>query len=216
MRYRGILFDMDGTVLDTLADLADSMNQCLSHFSLPTVSYDHARACLGYGADYYVKHCLLEGSDDGLVPELLAWYRPWYDAHCLIKTKPYDGILPLMEALRAAGCLQAIISNKPDTAVQELAEAFFPGLLELSVGESPSVRCKPAPDTVLAAAERMGLSRAECVYIGDTEVDLETARNARMDCIAVTWGFRTEEQLLAAGAKRIAHCPAQLQELLLS
>ena len=214
MRYRGILFDMDGTVLDTLGDLTDSMNHSLAQFSLPSVSEERAAMGLGNGADYYVRSCMPEGSDEALVKKVLDCYRPWYDAHCLIRTKPYDGIIPLMETLRQEGGLIAIISNKPDFAVQELAEAFFPGLLELSVGESPAVRRKPAPDTVLAAAEKMGLAISDCVYIGDTEVDLETARNAGMDCIAVTWGFRSEEQLRQDGASVIVHNTDELLEKL--
>ena len=115
-----------------------------------------------------------------------------------------------METLRSRGIRQAIISNKPDSAVQDLAEEFFPGLMEVVVGDSPAVRRKPAPDTVLAAARQMGLPISACVYIGDTEVDIETARNAGMDCIAVTWGFRSEEDLIAAGARVLVHDAEEL------
>ena len=132
-----------------------------------------------------------------------------------MRTGPYAGILPLMARLKAAGIRQAIISNKPDPAVQELAAHFFPGLLETAVGESPAVRRKPNPDAVLRAVEQMGLEKADCVYVGDTEVDLQTAKNAGLDCIAVTWGFREEEQLLAAGAEKLAHSAAELEALLL-
>ena len=170
---------------------------------------------LGNGAKYLIRHCLPEGSDEALCEQVLSFYKPWYDAHCLIKTKPYDGILQLMETLRADGVSQAIISNKPDSAVQELAEAFFPGLMDVVIGESPAVKRKPSPDTVLAAASQMGLMASDCVYIGDTEVDLETARNAGMDCIPVSWGFRTEEQLRAAGAEEIIRSPEELKKKLL-
>ena len=122
----------------------------------------------------------------------------------------------MMHALKAAGLRLAIISNKPDPAVQELAAAFFPGLLELSVGESPAIRRKPAPDTVLAAAKQMDLLPSQCVYVGDTEVDIETARNAGMDCITVTWGFRDENQLVSSGATILVHNMEQLRSLLLS
>ena len=148
------------------------------------------------------------------IRELIAWYKPYYDAHCRIETRPYPGIPELMEALKEKGVKQAIISNKPDPAVQELAEEFFPGLLEAAVGESERVRRKPDPDAVLAAVERMGLPKEDCVYVGDTEVDLATARNAGMDVIAVSWGFRSEEELLAAGAARIAHSARELGEML--
>ena len=215
MRYKAVLFDMDGTVLDTLDDLADSVNRSLREFGLPEVSRFQVGQSLGNGAKYLIRHCLPEGSDEAFCEQVLAFYKPWYDAHCRIKTKPYDGILQLMVALRADGIRQAIISNKPDSAVQELAEAFFPRLMDVVIGESPAVKRKPSPDTVLAAASQMGLMASDCVYIGDTEVDLETARNAGMDCIPVSWGFRTEEQLRAAGAEEIIRSPEDLKKKLL-
>ena len=214
MKYQAVLFDMDGTVLDTLDDLCDSINHSLAEFSLPPVSREHVRQCLGNGAAFLVSHSIPSDSGPELEANVLAFYKPWYDAHCLIKTAPYEGILPMMQSLKEHGLRLAIISNKPDRAVQELSDAFFPGLLELSVGESPAVRRKPAPDTVLAAAEKMGLAISDCVYIGDTEVDLETARNAGMDCIAVTWGFRSEEQLRQDGASVIVHNTDELLEKL--
>ena len=215
MKYQAVLFDMDGTVLDTLDDLYDSVNRSLAEFSLPPVSKAHVRRCLGNGAAYLVSHSVPAGCSPALEAEVLAFYKPWYDAHCLIKTAPYEGILPMMHALKKQGLRLAIISNKPDRAVQELSAAFFPDLLELSVGESPSVRRKPAPDTVLTAAAQIGLSVDQCVYVGDSEVDLLTARNAGMDCISVTWGFRDEPQLIEAGAATLVHTPKELEGLLL-
>ena len=215
MKYQAVLFDMDGTVLDTLDDLCDSINHSLAEFSLPNVSREHVRQCLGNGAAFLVSHSIPTGSSPELEANVLAFYKPWYDAHCLIKTAPYEGILPMMQSLKEQGLRLAIISNKPDRAVQELSDAFFPGLLELSVGESPSVRRKPAPDTVLKAASQIGLSVDQCVYVGDSEVDLETARNAGMDCISVTWGFRDEAQLIEAGASVLVRTPEELESLLL-
>ena len=215
MKYQAVLFDMDGTVLDTLDDLCDSISHSLAEFSLPQVSREHVRQCLGNGAAFLVSHSIPAGSSPELEADVLAFYKPWYDAHCLIKTAPYEGILPMMQSLKEQGLRLAIISNKPDRAVQELSDAFFPGLLELSVGESPSVRRKPAPDTVLTAASQIGLSVDQCVYVGDSEVDLQTARNAGMDCISVTWGFRDEAQLIEAGASVLVRTPEELESLLL-
>ena len=215
MKYQAVLFDMDGTVLDTLDDLCDSINHSLAEFSLPQVSREHVRQCLGNGAAFLVSHSIPAGSSPELEADVLAFYKPWYDAHCLIKTAPYEGILTMMQSLKEQGLRLAIISNKPDRAVQELSDAFFPGLLELSVGESPSVRRKPAPDTVLTAASQIGLSVDQCVYVGDSEVDLQTARNAGMDCISVTWGFRDEAQLIEAGASVLVRTPEELESLLL-
>ena len=215
MKYQAVLFDMDVTVLDTLDDLCDSINHSLAEFSLPQVSREHVRQCLGNGAAFLVSHSIPAGSSPELEADVLAFYKPWYDAHCLIKTAPYEGILPMMQSLKEQGLRLAIISNKPNRAVQELSDAFFPGLLELSVGESPSVRRKPAPDTVLTAASQIGLSVDQCVYVGDSEVDLQTARNAGMDCISVTWGFRDEAQLIEAGASVLVRTPEELESLLL-
>ena len=210
MRYRGVLWDMDGTVLDTLEDLWAAVNVSLRRFSLPEASLEAVRAGLGNGAAHLIS-CV---APEEQAAEVLAFYKPWYDAHCNLKTRPYPGILPLMGALRAGGVRQAIISNKPDPAVQELAKSYFPGLLDSAVGESETVRRKPNPDAVLAAVKQMGLTVAECVYIGDTEVDLATAKNAGMACIAVSWGFRSRAQLLAAGATQIAATAEELEKLL--
>lgn len=216
MSYKAVLFDMDGTVLDTLADLCNAVNRSLQQFGMPPVTKEKAAQSLGNGAAHLIACCVPEGTPEELRERVLAWYKPWYDAHCRILTRPYEGILPLMGRLRERGIKQAIISNKPDPAVQELAAHFFPGLLETAVGESQLVRRKPDPSAVLAAAERMGLRPEDCVYVGDTEVDLRTARNAGTACILVSWGFRSREQLLAAGGESIADTVPELERLILS
>ncbi len=216
MKKKAVLFDMDGTVLDTLEDLARAVNRALEEFGLPAVGRGQVRAALGNGAARLIGACVPAGTAPELTEQVLAWYKPWYAAHCREETRPYEGILPLMEHLKAAGVRMAVVSNKPDGAVQELAAAFFPGLLEAAVGERPGVGRKPDPASVLAAAELLGAGREECVYVGDSEVDVRTAENAGMACVAVTWGFRDEPELRAAGAERLAHSPAELEKLLLS
>ena len=211
MAYRAVLYDMDGTVLDTLEDMADSVNESLSRFGLPPVTLDKVRRSVGNGARKLIFRVVPEGTDLALTERVLAFYKPWYDAHCRVKTRPYAGVPELMARLRDRGIAQAIISNKPDPAVQELARAFFPGLLETAVGESAAVRTKPNPDAILAAVKQMGVPLEQCVYVGDSEVDVEAARNAGLDCISVSWGFRSVEQLLAAGAARIVSDPAGLE-----
>ena len=146
---------------------------------------------------------------------MLAAYAPYYDAHCDILTGPYDGIVPLMQKLRERGVKLAVISNKQDTAVKPLAEKYFPGLLEIAVGESAEVRRKPNPDAVLAALRHIGVEREDAIYVGDTEVDLQTARNAGMECASVDWGFRTREQLVEIGAEHIFDTVQELEEYLL-
>ena len=215
MQYKAVLFDMDGTVLDTLGDLANAVNHVLGEFGMPPRSREEVASFLGNGAAWLLAHAVPAGTDEAKTAEILRVYQPWYDAHCAILTAPYPGIVPMMEALRAAGVKQAVISNKQDSAVRLLAQEHFPGLLEAAVGEGPTVRRKPNPDAVLAALRAMGVAREEAVYVGDTEVDLETARNAGLACAIVGWGFRTDEALLAAGAERIFHSADELRDWLL-
>ena len=203
MRYRAVLFDMDGTVLDTLGDLSNAANHVLAEFGFPVRSRTEIAACLGNGAAWLLAHAAPAGTDEETLQRMLRVYQPWYDAHCAILTAPYPGILPMMERLRAAGIKQAVISNKQDSTVKLLAEQHFPGLLEIAVGESATVRRKPNPDAVLAALRHMGVAAEDAIYVGDTEVDLATAKNAGLACATVGWGFRTEEALRTAGAGRI-------------
>ena len=210
MKYEAILYDMDGTVLDTLDDLTDSVNHALAQFDFPPVSPQRLAGFLGNGAIQLIIRSCPPGTDEETIRKMYDIYTPWYGEHCSVKTAPYEGIIELMQKLRNMGVKQAVISNKPDIAVKPLAERYFPGLLELAVGDSSAVRRKPAPDTVFAAAREMNVPIEKCVYIGDTEVDVETARNAGIDGIAVTWGFRTPEELIAAGATTLVNNTEEL------
>lgn len=214
MKYKAILYDMDGTVLDTLADLSAAVNHSLSVYSYPAVSAAHVRRSLGNGARRLISCCLPENADEASTNELLEYYKKYYDAHCCIETAPYEGIVQLMEKLRDAGVKQAILSNKPHSAVQPLAEKFFSGLLEFALGESETVRKKPDPSGLLSAAARLGFALDECLYVGDSEVDVQTARNAGMDCVAVSWGFRDRDELVAAGAQMIADSVKELEDII--
>ena len=210
MRYKAVLFDMDGTVLDTLGDLTNAVNHILREYGMPERTPREAAGFLGNGAAHLINMAVLPGTPDALREEMLRAYVPWYDSHCAILTAPYPGIVPVMEALKAAGVKQAVISNKQDSAVRRLAEEHFPGLLETAIGESETVRRKPNPDAVLEALRQMGVEKKDAVYVGDTEVDLQTARNAGLDSAAVGWGFRTEEELHSAGASRIFQSAEEL------
>lgn len=215
MKYKAVLFDMDGTVLNTLGDLAAAVNHTLREFSMPERSIAEVAAALGNGAAYLIAHTVPDGTPKELTDKVLAAYAPYYDAHCDILTGPYDGIVPLMQKLRERGVKLAVISNKQDTAVKPLAEKYFPGLLEIAVGESAEVRRKPNPDAVLAALRHIGVEREDAIYVGDTEVDLQTARNAGMECASVDWGFRTRAQLVEIGAEHIFDTVQELEEYLL-
>lgn len=215
MKYKVILYDMDGTVLDTLGDLTDAVNHTLREFDMPERTEAEVASFLGNGAARLIACSVPEGTPQEVTDSVFAAYGPWYTAHCRIKTAPYPGILDMMRRLREQGALQAVISNKQDSAVKPLAEEHFPGLLELAVGESETVRRKPNPDAVLAAIAHFGADKADCIYIGDTEVDIATARNAGIDCAAVTWGFRSREQVIATGAENIFDTAEELCEFLM-
>ena len=217
MRYQAVLFDMDGTVLDTLDDLASAINAAMRQFGYAELTREQVRRYVGNGSRVLVERAAPEAGSER-VEEILAWYKPYYTAHCSIQTRPYEGILPLMRTLCAAGLPLAIISNKPDRTVRELAEAFFPGLTALAVGENESagIRRKPWPDMIDAAAARLGLAKKDCLYVGDSEVDIATARAAGMDCASVLWGFRSREELLEAGASRLFETPEELEAFILA
>lgn len=209
MRYRTYLFDMDGTVLDTAADLADAVNRTLAVHGFPGRSLAQVTAALGNGAARLMAASLPRGSDTPGFTDILAWYKAWYRDHSCIKTAPYPGMAELLAALRRSGAAVAIVSNKPHAAAAALGARFFPGTAVW--GESPERPRKPAPDMVLHALEQLGADREGAVCIGDSEVDVQMAKNAGLPLIAVDWGFRTAEQLRAAGAAVVVHTPAELR-----
>ena len=212
MKYKAILFDLDGTLLDTLEDMADALNRTMDRFQLPHRSLREVRCFVGNGAKRLV--ALATGAEGERLEEILAVYKEDYDRNYLIKTAPYPGIMALLDRLHEAGCLVGIVSNKPDSTVQSLAEALFEGKADISVGEKSGIRRKPAPDTVLAAMEALGVTKAETVYVGDSEVDVMTARAAGVPCISVTWGFRDRDVLEDAGAETFAEDCSALWALL--
>ena len=213
--YKAVLFDMDGTVLNTLGDLAAGMNYSLRHFNMPERDEQEMKTFLGNGPAYFVRCSVAEGTPEELCRQVQDFYEEYYDAHCQIKTAPYPGIPQLMERLKDRGIKLAVISNKQGEAVETLAEKYFPGLLELAVGTGPSIPCKPDPSAVLSAMEKMGVSAKESLYVGDMDVDLNTAKNAGIDCIGVSWGFMGREKLESLGAERIADSAAELGDMIL-
>ena len=217
MKYKAILFDMDGTVLDTLRDLNAAVNRALAEFGFPPQSLDETRRKVGNGSRRLLECSVPQGTENETVERLLAWYLPYYNAHANDTTAPYAGVPELLGELRAAGCGLAVVSNKPDRTVKELAAIHFPDLLAAAIGENEAggVRRKPWPDTLLAAADVLGVKPEECLYVGDSEVDVLTAARAGMDCASVLWGFRSREELEAAGAKRLFETPEDLKEYLL-
>ena len=190
-----VVFDLDGTLLDTLGDLAGSVNYALRKHGLRECSLQEVRSFLGNGIVRLMQNAVKNAVEGVAFEEVFQTFRSHYLEHCLDTTQPYPGILPMMEKLREAGVKMAIVSNKLHPAVQELSRRFFAELVTSAVGESETVRRKPNPDGVLRALKEMGSRPDEAIYVGDSEVDWETARNAGLRCALVCWGFRDEEFL---------------------
>lgn len=213
-KYRTVIFDLDGTLLDTLDDLTDSVNAALSKHGLPLRSKDEVRRFVGNGVLRLMERAVPDGHGHPDFERIYQDFRKDYGRHCNEKTKPYPGILKLLERLKRKGYGLAIVSNKADFAVNTLREIYFDGLIDVAIGERETIRKKPAPDTVLAALERLGADAGTAVYVGDSEVDLETAANVPMDEIAVTWGFRDATLLKERGADRLASDAEELERML--
>lgn len=214
MRYTAILFDLDGTLLNTIDDLAASVNHALRASSLPEKSTAEVMASVGSGYARLIELTVPGGRECPAYERVMRDFRDHYALHSEDRTRPYDGVEALLAALKAQGRKLAVISNKGDEAVRALNNRFFAETIAVAVGEREGVRRKPAPDAVLAALEALGVNREEAVYVGDSDVDIETARNAGIPCIAVSWGFRPRALLERCGARRIADTPEQLSAML--
>lgn len=214
MHYTSVLFDLDGTLLDTLGDLTAAMNRTLARHGLPERTRQQMRAALGNGARLLMELSVPAGTDGALFETLLAEYNADYAAHCRIETAPCPGVDALLRQLHAQGRKLAIVSNKPDEAVRALRTEFFADTVPIAVGEKQGIRRKPAPDTLLTAMAQLGAERASTVYVGDSEVDIATARAAGLPCISVLWGFRDRDVLERAGAQQFASDAGELARLL--
>lgn len=194
MKNTGILFDLDGTLLNTLEDLRDATNAALTHFGCPERSLEEIRTFVGNGARNQIRRSLPGRADDPDLETVLTWYKEYYSTHCQNRTAPYAGIPEALSDLRRNFPV-AIVSNKPDTAVKTLCAQYFPGVFAL--GESADCPRKPAPDMVYRAMEAIGVEK--CIYVGDSEVDIRTAKNAGVPCVSVLWGFRDRADMEKAG-----------------
>lgn len=202
----GLLFDLDGTLLDTLEDLTDSVNHILEANGFPVRTLDEVRRFVGNGARRLIEKAAPPEAD---VDALLSSFQSYYAAHCQIKTRPYPGIAQALETLGDHPL--AIVSNKPDAAVKTLCTRLFPGIP--AMGETASCPRKPAPDMVLRAMKELGVER--CIYIGDSEVDVQTAKNAAVPCVSVLWGFRDRKEMENAGGVCFCETPEQLPEMIM-
>ena len=209
-----VIFDMDGTVLNTLEDLTVSVNYVFEKFGLAPHPASEYRMYFGNGIMEAFRLAAPEGTPDEIFDEMLPIYREHYDKHCLDKTGPYDGILDLMKALSENGYKMAIVSNKIDSAVKELNNRFFSDYVSVAIGEKEGIKRKPAPDTVIQALKELGSTKEEAVYVGDSEVDFQTAVNSELPCISVLWGFRDKDYLESIGAKTFAEKPMDVMNIL--
>ncbi len=208
MRYTTVIFDLDGTLLDTLDDIAGALNGTLRAFGYPERTREEVRGFVGNGARLLVRRAL--GGEPENFGEIFADYDARYTANPAVKTAPYPGVTDMLRALARRDVKIAVVSNKQDRAVKALVRRFFGGFCSCAVGEAENVRRKPEPDSVLAAMDELFSEKYECVYVGDSEVDIETAKNAGIDCISVTWGFRSRGRLLECGAKTLCDTPEEL------
>lgn len=212
MRYQTYIFDLDGTLLDTLGDLAASVNFALRTHGMPEHSLDEVCQFVGNGVRKLMERAVPDGAENPLFEETFATFRQYYMAHSLDTTHPYDGISETLAALKANGCHLAVVSNKMMAATQALCDHFFSDTIEVAIGEheAEGIRKKPAPDTVVAALKALGVGKVGAVYVGDSEVDIQTARNSGLPCISVLWGFRHRDFLQQNGAETFISAPSDL------
>ena len=221
--FQVFIFDLDGTLLDTLGDLAASTNYALRVHGMPEHSVDDVRRFVGNGVRKLMELAIPDGVDNPDFEATFATFREHYMQHSLDTTKPYDGIPEMLTALHKRGCRLAVVSNKMMAATQELCRYFFPDTIEVAIGENEAqgIRKKPAPDTVFEALRTLGVLPPEsmdclslsAVYVGDSDVDIQTATNAGIPCISVLWGFRDRDFLIQHGAKTLVSSPSELVSL---
>ena len=212
---RAAVFDMDGTLLDTLGDITDAVNAAMRFARVPERTRDEVRAFIGNGARRLIERSLPPDASRETQEATLRFYRAFYDAHAQIKTAPFPGVPEALLALRDAGVRLAVASNKPDAGVKRLAEHYFPGLFDAALGDRPGLRAKPCPDLLETAMGLLKTGPENTVYIGDSDVDILTARACGLPCVSVTWGYRGEDFLRASGAAAFAHTPDELVRAIL-
>lgn len=211
MSYKLAIFDMDGTILNTLTDLSNSLNYSLQKCGYPKRSLDEVRSFVGNGIRKLIERSVPDGLSTDKIDEVNTYFTAYYKEHCADTTAAYSGIDKLLHHLQDAGCLTAVVSNKSDDAVQDLCAKYFHGLFDIAVGARDGVKKKPSPDSVIEVLKLLNKEKSETVYIGDSEVDIQTAKNAGIDDIIVDWGFRSHDYLVSQGAKRIVSTPSEIE-----
>lgn len=213
MSYDVYVFDLDGTLLDTLRDLTASVNHALRWAGMPERTIEEVRWFVGNGVKKLMERAVPEGTDNPRFAEVYQEFRDHYLHHGLDTTEPYPGIMEMLRALKDEGKQIAVVSNKFYKATEELCSHFFAGLVDVAIGEREDIRKKPAPDTVEEALRRLKAGCSHAVYVGDSDVDIQTAMNSGLPCISVLWGFRDKDFLLAHGATTFVASPHELLDI---
>ena len=209
-----IIFDMDGTLLDSLTDLQNTLNYCFREEGFTERTYNEVRSFVGNGLRTLIERAVPQGTKEEKIDQILEVFKPHYMAHCMDFTAPYEGVVEMLACLKEAGYKMAIVSNKADEALKHLSEHFFGDYIDVAVGERPGMNKKPEPDLVYLAMEEIGATKENSVYIGDSEVDYQTAVNSGLKCISVLWGFRDKELLESYGADCFANTPTEVVKIL--
>ena len=207
---KAVVFDLDGTILDTLEDLRDSMNQVLVTNGMPARSTQEIRSFVGNGLRNLTARSVVDGTDEETIDKMYAQMMTWYRAHSSIKTKPYEDINKILLKLKEDGYKLSVVSNKADLAVQDLCKKFYPDIFDCAMGARDGVSIKPAPDLVWMALDQLGVEKENAIYVGDSNVDVATAANAGLPCLCVLWGFRDRYQIEKAGGKIFVDSTANL------
>ena len=213
-KYDTVIFDLDGTLLNTLEDLTDAVNFVMRANEYPERTIEEVRCFVGNGIRRLMELAVPEGVSEDTFENVFEQFKSYYTDHCQIKTCAYEGIMELLEKLYTDGVSMAIVSNKNHAAVCELNEIYFKKYIEVAIGQKDGIRKKPAPDTVLQALKELGKEKESAIYVGDSEVDFLTAQNTGMDCVLVTWGFRTTEELGVYEPMAFIDKPEQLLKVL--
>lgn len=211
-----VIFDLDGTLLYTLEDLKDSVNFALSKFNYPEKTLSEIKSFVGNGVKVLMELSIPNGKNNENFQECLNIFKTHYAQNMFNKTKPYNGIIEMLETLQQQGFKTAVVSNKFDIATKRLCEKYFGKKIEIAIGESENIRKKPAPDSVLKVLETFNCDKNSAIYIGDSEVDIQTAQNAKIKCISVTWGYKDEKFLIENNAKILANSPKEILEIISS
>ena len=211
-KFKTFIFDLDGTLLNTLNDLAASTNHALLTNGMAERSIDEVRQFVGNGVRLLIERAVEPGTDKATIDRVFADFKTHYMHHSLDTTRPYDGIMDMLHELRHRGIRIAVVSNKLYAATRELCHHFFADTVEVAIGEKEGIRRKPSPDTVIEAMLELGVDKADAVYVGDSDVDIATAKNCGMPCISVLWGFRDKDFLIEHGAQTFVNHPSELLE----